>query len=205
MAQEKRDTLTRQEEIVNAALTVIRSHGMTGLSVARIAKEVGLVPSAIYRHFTGIDQIAEEILRLLARRLAEQSPDPEDFDRSSLDCLSILFRRHLDFFRDNAPLYHIICAGSFGSTNGSGKKLSGRLFETYLKEVSNVIRSGREDGSIRTDVPVDAMTALFWGAVQSAVRQREHLDQIRDASDFSDAIWQLFKRSVAAEPQMITR
>ncbi len=53
MAREKLDTEIRQEQIAQAALSLIASRGIKGLSVAAVARRVGLVPSGIYRHFKG--------------------------------------------------------------------------------------------------------------------------------------------------------
>jgi len=46
----KTKTEIRQEQIAQAALRLIAKHRYHQLSVASLAKEVGVVPSAIYRH-----------------------------------------------------------------------------------------------------------------------------------------------------------
>lgn len=59
MKNEKMKTEVRREQIAAAALQLIARRGMHGLSIAGIARQVGLVPSAIYRHFDGKDHVLD--------------------------------------------------------------------------------------------------------------------------------------------------
>jgi len=63
------DTQVRQEQITQAALNLISANGLKGLSVAGVAKRIGLVPSAIYRHFNSKDQIIDATVDLIFDRL----------------------------------------------------------------------------------------------------------------------------------------
>jgi AcrR family transcriptional regulator len=57
MRAAKLHTDIRQEQIVHAALNVVASHGLKGLTVQRVARQVGLAPSAMYRHFQRKDEV----------------------------------------------------------------------------------------------------------------------------------------------------
>lgn len=43
--------------ILDAALSLTEDTGLAGLSLRQVAKEVGIVPTAFYRHFDSIDQL----------------------------------------------------------------------------------------------------------------------------------------------------
>ena len=68
MAQ-KLGTEVRKQQIAQAALSLVSIQGLKGLSIAGIANRVGLVPSAVYRHFKNKDQVIEAILDLIRERL----------------------------------------------------------------------------------------------------------------------------------------
>ena len=71
MAEEKLDTQIRREQIAEAALSLVADQGLRRLSVAAVARRVGLVPSGIYRHFKSKDEILAAVLdRIEARLLA---------------------------------------------------------------------------------------------------------------------------------------
>ncbi len=46
----KLGTEIRKQQIAQAALSLVASHGLKGLNIAGIAGQVGLAPSAVYRH-----------------------------------------------------------------------------------------------------------------------------------------------------------
>ncbi|HEY6572448.1 MAG TPA: helix-turn-helix domain-containing protein, partial [Candidatus Eisenbacteria bacterium] len=62
MRTRKLATEVRRDQIAAAALQIIAAHGVRGLSLAAVARRVGLVPSAIYRHFAGKDEILDATL-----------------------------------------------------------------------------------------------------------------------------------------------
>jgi len=70
MADEKLDTQVRREQIAEAAMNLIATHGVRRLSIAAIARRVGLVPSGIYRHFKNKGEVLDAVLDLLEKRLA---------------------------------------------------------------------------------------------------------------------------------------
>ena len=51
VAEAKLDTQIRREQIAEAAMSLVASQGLRRLSVAAVARRVGIVPSGIYRHF----------------------------------------------------------------------------------------------------------------------------------------------------------
>ncbi|MDR0788157.1 MAG: TetR/AcrR family transcriptional regulator [Gemmatimonadota bacterium] len=78
--------------ILNAALEVVRECGLEDLSTRAIARRTGLTQPAIYRHFTGVEEIVRETLAcirdLFAERLAtsDRKGDPRENLLAALDC-----------------------------------------------------------------------------------------------------------------------
>ena len=69
MAESKLDTQVRREQIAEAALSLVASQGVRRLSIASIARRVGLVPSGIYRHFKNKGEVLDAVLDLVEKRL----------------------------------------------------------------------------------------------------------------------------------------
>lgn len=69
MATEKLNTQVRKEQIAQAALELVAAGGLMKLSVAAVARRVGLVPSALYRHFKGKDEVLDAALGLIQDKL----------------------------------------------------------------------------------------------------------------------------------------
>jgi AcrR family transcriptional regulator len=56
MAKTRLGKTIRQDQIAEAALDIVRSEGIRALNLAAVADKVGIVPSAVYRHFKNKSQ-----------------------------------------------------------------------------------------------------------------------------------------------------
>jgi AcrR family transcriptional regulator len=76
--------------ILDAALRLSEETGLSGLSLRQVAKEVGIVPTAFYRHFASIDELGLALveesfvsLRAMIRDVRRGNPSLEQIvDRS---------------------------------------------------------------------------------------------------------------------------
>jgi AcrR family transcriptional regulator len=100
-AREKRP-LTR-EKIVEAALVLLERDGLQGLSMRRLAQELGSGAASLYWHVGD----KEELLSLLLDRIVGETPvpepDPENW-QGTVKELARAVRRHLSQRRDAAQL-----------------------------------------------------------------------------------------------------
>lgn len=97
---------TRQA-LMDAALRIVdEGSSFEGLSLRELTREVGLVPTAFYRHFQGMDALGlalvEDSVRLLRQvvRSARAEPaEPQDLIRRSVTTLVRHIREHRQQFR----------------------------------------------------------------------------------------------------------
>ena len=84
MAEAKLDTEIRREQIAEAALGLVADQGLRRLSMAAVARRVGLVPSGIYRHFKSKDEILAAVLdRIEAAAAGQRRGGPAGERRSA--------------------------------------------------------------------------------------------------------------------------
>ncbi len=105
-----RGALSR-EAIVSAAVQILDEHGLNGLTFARLGKQLGASPTAMYRHFFS----REEILTAVADDLIRQSIDGYVPAESWLDSLRDLAYRAWHTFEKHpaaaAQTYHRLTLG----------------------------------------------------------------------------------------------
>ena len=70
MSDEKLESSVRRQQIAEAALSLVADRGLSRLSIAAVARRVGLVPSGIYRHFKSKDEMLLAVLDRMEARLA---------------------------------------------------------------------------------------------------------------------------------------
>ena len=71
MRAQKLGTDIRRAQIAEATLKVVGERGLRGLSTAAVAAEVGLAPSALFRHFPGVEEMLGAAMVLLHEQVNE--------------------------------------------------------------------------------------------------------------------------------------
>jgi len=101
-------TEVRQEQIAQAALVLISRRGLNELNIGALAKEVRVVPSAIYRHYAHKDAVLESVLDLISNSLLENVKAVRDETPDSLEQLHFLLQRHIRLVRHHAGIPRVI-------------------------------------------------------------------------------------------------
>jgi AcrR family transcriptional regulator len=91
--------------ILDAALRLSEETGLVGLSLRQVAKEVGIVPTAFYRHFASIDELGLSLveesftsLRAMIRDVRQGNPPLEEIVDRSVQVLDEHVRARRDHF-----------------------------------------------------------------------------------------------------------
>lgn len=95
---DQRTALTR-EAIVSAALRVLDGEGLEGLTMRRVAEELGTGPATLYWHVTDKEQLIHLILDRIMGEIELPEPDPshwQDQIREFAHAGRAMFRRHRD-------------------------------------------------------------------------------------------------------------
>jgi len=159
----KVDRATRRSQIVQAALGIIGRWGVTALTTAAIAREVGMSEANIYRHFENKEEIlsemAMEIRSGLERNIsnvAESSPVP---------ALRHIYRLQLEYIESNEGIPRLI----FSEQLHTSPELKKRLLEvigSYADRLADIIREGQKEGSIKKEIVPASAALMLIGMVQ---------------------------------------
>jgi AcrR family transcriptional regulator len=105
VSRHERKQRTRRA-LLDAALRLLADRSFASLSLREVTKEVGIVPTAFYRHFASLDELGvalvDESMRTLRGmlRTARRNPDTEaDAIRASVRTLLTHVRAHEGHFR----------------------------------------------------------------------------------------------------------
>src|SRR5512135_1442228 len=108
MRAAKEHTEIRQEQIARAALKLLAMKGWQRVSLAAIAKEVGVVTSAVYRHFTGKDELLDAVLDLVSQSFQNSLQSARKSTGDPIDCLHEVLRNHVKLISGGVPVPRII-------------------------------------------------------------------------------------------------
>jgi AcrR family transcriptional regulator len=198
MRADKLHTDIRQEQIVHAALSVVASHGLKGLTVQRVARQVGLAPSAMYRHFRSKDEVLTAILALIQTRLlgnvgavCEEVADP-------LERLERLLRRQLQLIRETPAIPRIVFSEEVSHGDPERQAIVYQIIRGYLERVGDLMRQGQLAGRIRSDVTPDTLALLFLGLIQPPAFLWHISGGAFDITAHTDQVWQVFREAIMA-------
>lgn len=196
MSTQKVHTEIRQEQLVQAALKLIASEGPKTLSVARVARRIGLVPSAVYRHFESKSDLLDAVLDLIRGRLhsnvsavCEQTADP-------LERLRRLLMAHIQVIRENEGILRVIFSEEIHRGRPDQKAKVYEMVKSYLKRVADIISQGQQKGRIRGDVEPGTLSVMFLGLIQPAAILWHLSDGGFDVTKQAERAWLVFSEAI---------
>lgn len=197
MAAEKLNTEIRREQIAEAALEMLGTRGIGELGMADIARRVGLVPSAIYRHFRGKDEVLDAVLELIGRRLLENVVAARAESGSHLDRLRGLLMRHVRFVRENQAIPRVVLSQEITSRNPARKTRTHGIIRAYLDQVAEIVQEGQQVEEIRSDLDAETVALLFLGIVQPGAVLWHLSEGQFDVTRHAKRAWLVLREAIA--------
>lgn len=170
MVQVRKSQSERREEIADAALRLIATRGLSQLTVASLAKELGITGGALYRHFPSTDAILEAVARRAAAMLDESLPEPT---LPPLAWLERFVSSRSETVSGHAGLARLLLSEqvAMGMPEEALVHLRGAVEKTF-SQVELAIRRGQASGEIRDDVKSTSLTPIVMGTVQMLALSR---------------------------------
>jgi AcrR family transcriptional regulator len=200
MRAPKTKTEIRRNQIAATALALVARHGLRALNVAALAKGVGVVPSAIYRHYPSKEAVLDAVLKVIAHRLFAnvQAVRQEFADR--LEGLKQLLQRHIEMVLSNQGIPRMIFSEEIFSGQPARRRRVYQMIQEYLERVVEMIREGQRQGRISPDLPAETVAMMFLGVVQSASILRLMSDGQFDATKYRESAWRIFSGMLSSNP-----
>jgi AcrR family transcriptional regulator len=196
MRAEKQHSDVRQKQIARAAMALIAEQGMKGLSVASVARRIGLVPSALYRHFKGKDDILEATIELVRDRLSDNIRAIRQESSTPLEQLKSLLIRHIQTIREFRAIPRIIFSDEVYAGHPQRKVKIYKIIQDYLGQVADLIALGQKLGQINRILNPETISVMFLGLVQPQAVLWHLSDGKFDVTKQSDQAWAIFEKAI---------
>jgi AcrR family transcriptional regulator len=204
MAEKKLDTQIRREQIAEAALGLVASQGLRRLSVAAVARRVGLVPSGIYRHFKNKDEILDAVLDRVEQRLLANVKASRDEHADALDCLKDVLTRHIQFLREGKVISvpRMVFSDDAHGDNPQRRRRILQVFGRYTGQVAEIVRLGQSQGRIRPDVDAQTVAMMLFGIIVPAGILWHLTEGGFDVTRHAQRAWKLFSAAVTQPTEL---
>ncbi|MEA5093247.1 Nucleoid occlusion factor SlmA [bioreactor metagenome] len=190
----RKSTEIRKEEIVQAALGIVEQNGLGKLNIQAIAARVELVPSAIYRHFKGRDEIVAALIEHIDKRLKDNLKQVQAVEGNSIVKLKELFELHVSLLKEEAAMPSVLYFLLSSERNPELKASMLATIVSYVKDVKEMLLQGQEKGEISAEIDAMAAAMMFLGLVQPLTILGQVNKELLD--NYPQKLWQIYQRSI---------
>lgn len=158
----------RQKEIINASLELIAEKGIQNLTIKNLSQKIGLVESAIYRHYESKIQI----LIALLDAIDEQTKYSHETEVASLfEFIEEKLENHFLTFQKNPALVSVVFAEDLFQNEPELVEKTRNKVEQSIATMSDLIQKGQQSGEIRSDIDDGIISIMINGSVRMLVKQ----------------------------------
>lgn len=193
---EKKDTGIRQEEIILAALTLVANQGVKSMTIERIARIVGIVPSAIYRHFNNKAEILGAVLGMIGERMKNNAIEVNKENNNSLEAIRKLLMRQVQLIMEFSAIPQILFSEEVYSENQELKETLRKMIKSFLNALTEIVERGQREGRIRTDMESRRIAIMFLGLFQPSAFLYHLSDGRFDIVKQVDMTWKMFSKAI---------
>lgn len=173
---------TLQSEVLRVATAILREEGYTGLTMDRVAREIGVSRGTLYNYFADADAVLQfveektfEPLRLEMVRIVAGSSDTEEK-------LEAVARTTFDFlYRDRALALALFAVKEL---HGPRAEMRVRHRNAILDVVENIIKEGISAGTLR-NVPSRLASEIFLGVMTGFIEAMLYSGEFRQGADLT--------------------
>lgn len=167
----------RQMEIMHAAGKLLASGGVKGLTIKNLAAELQFTEAALYRHFTGKEELVLALLDHLARELDELYARSLDGKTSPEERFTVLFSEQLAYFHTYPHFSAVIFSDGLYDESLRIHEAVLRIMNIRQKYLRPVLHDGQQCGLFRRDIPEDDLLKIAMGSVRLLMFQWRTTDQ----------------------------
>lgn len=196
MARRKTVTAVRRDQIAKAALAIIAQDGLRRLSIAGMARQVGLAPSAIYRHYRGKEEVLDAVLELVRESLFDNVRTVTTETNDALERLERLLARHVALLEDHPGIVRIVFSEDVFVARPVRRARVFRTVKTYLTGVEDIIRAGQAAKTLKPDLDPPTIALMFLGLFQPAAILSHMSNGEVDVARHAEQAWRVFAGAI---------
>jgi len=164
----KADTETRQRQIIQISLEIIKKGGIQKLTMKEIARHLGISEQAIYRHFDGKLAILAAIIQFFNNNFDVIFEQIQEFE-SALQQIQRLIEIHLEYFDRSPATAAVIFSEEIFQNESSLAREVRKLVKRRINFVTKVVQRGQKAGEIKKTYSAEDLAYIILGALRFLV------------------------------------
>jgi TetR/AcrR family transcriptional regulator, fatty acid metabolism regulator protein len=206
------DTHATAALFLDAAQRLFADLGYDATSVAAIAREVGVVEGALYRHFPSKRDLLHRVIAAFYEPLIASAIDGLADITSPIDQVRFLIRRQLEAMTEDPQLCRLIISEARSFDDYYDSEVAA-LSRRYTSLLTTAFSEGVEQGVFRDDISPHLVRDLIYGSIEhltwSAISGHRSVDIEATTAQLvavvSSGIQQLAPVTVPIQLELVTR
>jgi len=194
---QRMDSKQRKEQLMHHSLEIISRSGLRGLSMAGLARLVGLVPSAIYRHYPNKQLLILAIFEHLREHVFANIKEACASVQDPLERLRIILMQNITLIRHFQAIPRILLSDSVYSGSQESRRMAYDMIRSVQARIAKIIVEGQVHGQIRSELNPHDVAVLFWGIMPPTAILWILSNERFDVSRHVEQAWELFRRAIA--------
>jgi AcrR family transcriptional regulator len=172
--RKERDKNRRREEILFAAEKLFFTKGIENTTMDDVAAKAELSKGTLYLYFKSKEEIHWEITQRHMDMVMESMKKRLDSSKNAIENLKIMAEVFIDHFNEEHAVAHSILF--FQSVDLKKLNLDMELINRSFIEdspihlVSEYVKKGVDEGSIRDDIPAEALSTTLWAQLMGVMQ-----------------------------------
>ena len=189
---EKKSTLVRKEEIIQAALDVIGKKGVRALTIAAIAETAGMSEANIYRHFSGKEQIFSALADFIGSSVMGKAATIAAGSRKPLEKLETIFNSHITIIADHPGIPRFVFSDDIHLGQSSFAETLALRVGNYVETITGVIAAGIVEGELKPGLHPRETALTLLGMIQFTALRWTISNASFEIRPEAEKLWQNF-------------
>lgn len=157
---------TRRHDVIDAALDIIRKHGVEKLTTRALSQAVGIAQPTLFLHFGSKTRMLVQLVDAVQARLQE-GVKPLMLERMSpLERLQAVIRFHLDFIQKQPGIPRLLFSEELQSGDPAFRKRMNEMVKNFLQFLTGLIQGAQKAGELRKDIDAEQHACLLLAMIQ---------------------------------------
>ncbi|MEA3288170.1 MAG: TetR/AcrR family transcriptional regulator [Candidatus Marinimicrobia bacterium] len=164
----KLDTKTRQKQILDASLNLIKEGGIQNLTMKRISQKVGISEQAIYRHFRNKQDILCTIISHFNNHFEAVFESVKKIEVIE-DRIQAFMDGHLNYFQANPATAAVIFSEEIFQYDSTLAQKVNELVERRIAVITKFVESAQAQGKFKPGLNPEDLAYIFLGSLRFLV------------------------------------
>jgi len=160
-----------RDKILKVGAEVIAHEGLRKFTAKNLANKIGISDAAIFKHFSSMEEIAEEIIRRYTNECILKTKEAIALEKTPREKLEKILEGHIELLEKTRGIIPIICFEFARSDKRSIKKKISEFLREYAQLVMEVVEEGIKAGEFRDDIDVEETAYSIIGLLQAKAFQ----------------------------------